>query len=75
VLRNFDSSIADGINPNAELLIKKAGKVYGTAETGGVNQFGVVCELSPPSREDEQWDETTCWSFCPGSDGKEPLPA
>jgi hypothetical protein len=24
VLRNFDSSIADGTNPNAELLIEKA---------------------------------------------------
>jgi len=72
VLWNFDPSIGDGANPNAELLADKAGNLYGTAETGGVNQFGIVFELSPPSRGQEQWTESILWSFGARSDGRAP---
>jgi uncharacterized repeat protein (TIGR03803 family) len=72
VLWNFDPSIGDGANPNAELLTDKAGNLYGTAETGGVNQFGIVFELSPPTRGQAQWTEATLWSFGAGSDGRAP---
>jgi hypothetical protein len=36
----------DGEFPEAALLIDKSGKLYGTTSSGGVDNMGVVFELS-----------------------------
>jgi uncharacterized repeat protein (TIGR03803 family) len=44
VLHSFNG--ADGVNPDAPLVMDTAGNLYGTTSAGGANGFGVVFETS-----------------------------
>ena len=37
----------DGYNPEAGLVIDKAGNLYGTTNTGGAYGYGTVFEVTP----------------------------
>ena len=62
---------ADGANPfYADVIFDSVGNLYGTAETGGANGYGVVFELSPVGAG---WTETVLYSFAGGGDGGNPV--
>ena len=65
---------ADGAYPNyANVILDRAGNLYGTAQFGGTGigsaGYGVVFELSPVGTS---WKETVLYSFTGGSDGSYP---
>jgi uncharacterized repeat protein (TIGR03803 family) len=57
------TSCTDGSSPAADLIIDKAGHLYGTTLDGGLNNEGVVFELTP-NAAGTQWTETVLHSFC-----------
>ena len=73
ILYSFSRSSAGG-TPNGNLVIDRAGNLYGTTYEGGdfqcySNGCGVVFELSPTSNG---WVETVLHAFHGGSDGEQP---
>jgi uncharacterized repeat protein (TIGR03803 family) len=58
VLHTFTDG-ADGANPSAGLVLH-SGNLYGTAQAGGADGFGVVFELKPSS---SGWSETVLHTF------------
>lgn len=81
VLWSF-GAIGDGWNPEAALIADSKGNLYGTTYVGGANcqptpplndsGCGIVFELSPPSGQQTQWNETVLRSFGAGADGSFP---
>jgi len=71
VLYSFTGS-GDAAFPSSDLIMDKAGNLYGTTLVGGVNDLGAVYQLSPPSTEGGTWTETVIFSFS-GSDGTLPF--
>jgi uncharacterized repeat protein (TIGR03803 family) len=62
---NFPS-FDDGVGPaNGYLVLDAKGNLYGTTAFGGLNGYGTVFELSPPS-SGETWDETVLYYFQAG---------
>jgi uncharacterized repeat protein (TIGR03803 family) len=59
VLHGFSSN--DGAEPNGGLVIDQRGNVYGTTLFGGINQLGIVFELSPG--ENGIWTEKVIHQF------------
>jgi uncharacterized repeat protein (TIGR03803 family) len=70
VIHRFNYS--DGASPTAPLVFDQEGNLYGTAETGGENNGGVVFELSPS--KSGGWSEKVLHTFTGGDDGEFPLP-
>jgi uncharacterized repeat protein (TIGR03803 family) len=64
---NFKVNGKDGYGPWSNLIIDKAGNLYGTTEAGGVHGDGTVFELSPTSSGG--WTEKVLHSFN-GTDGQ-----
>ncbi|HEY3778571.1 MAG TPA: choice-of-anchor tandem repeat GloVer-containing protein [Rhizomicrobium sp.] len=64
VIHDFDGT--DGNQPIAGLILDGAGNLYGTAETGGVNNDGVIFKMSPNGTE------TVLYSFTGSADGAYP---
>lgn len=58
VLHTFQWS--DGAYPYAGVVFESAGNIYGTAESGGANDSGVLYELTPSG---SGWTETVVHSF------------
>ena len=56
-----ESKCADGSQPVAGLLRDDAGNLYGTTEVGGMDDGGVVFELSPNG---DQWSYQVLHTFC-----------
>jgi hypothetical protein len=66
ILHNFGNG-GDGQHPAAPLVVDPSGVLYGTTETGGVNDCspdfganlfcGTVFQLTPPSAPNLKWDE------------------
>jgi uncharacterized repeat protein (TIGR03803 family) len=66
ILHNFGTTSSDGDQLVAGVIIDAAGNLYGTAQQGGVDQNGIVYELSPSAGG---WLETILYSFTGKSDG------
>jgi len=68
LLHSFGNG-ADGLSPRANLIVDRAGNLYGTTIKGGDNNFGTIFQLSPASGG--HWTEQVLYSFDPfnGSDG------
>jgi uncharacterized repeat protein (TIGR03803 family) len=59
---------SDGSGPSGGLIRDRAGNLYGTTQTGGTYNKGVVFKLDPTGKE------TVLYSFTGGTDGSEPPP-
>lgn len=70
VLYSFQGG-ADGAHPSAALIMDGAGNLYGTAESGGSGNGGVVFELV----KGNGYAETVLYSFQSGTDPTFPLGA
>jgi uncharacterized repeat protein (TIGR03803 family) len=71
VLHRFCSgTCGDGANPLDSLILDRTGKLYGTAEFGGVGGGGVVFQLTPNANG--SWREKVLHSFG-GRDGYAPI--
>src|ERR1051326_994915 len=62
----YSFSGPDGSTPVADLVMDKAGNLYGTTQWGGSQGFGTVFELSPG--QGGTWTENVLYSFC-GNNG------
>ncbi len=71
VLHTFTGGFLDGFGPSGGLAIDANGNLYGTTESGGSGDLGVVFELSPVGNG--QWTEKILYNFTGQSDGGEPL--
>ena len=60
-----------GLDPLSNLVMDKAGNLYGTTFVGGTNNSGVVFELSPDGAGG--WGESVLYSFTGGADGGDPV--
>jgi uncharacterized repeat protein (TIGR03803 family) len=71
VLHSFGITNDDGTLPGGGLIFDGDGNLYGTTQTGGQNQAGIVFELSHVG---DSWSETILYAFGDFSgDGSEPL--
>lgn len=72
ILYNFcsdygDDNCLDGEQPEAGLVLDRAGNLYGTTFIGGTTEIGeggTVFELSPPQLPGGSWIFTTLYNFC-----------
>lgn len=65
----------DGTGPYAGLIMDKPGKLYGTTYVGGLNGYGTVFSLTPPSGTQMLWTDAILYDFCSQAkcaDGIEP---
>jgi len=69
VLYSFMGGNNDGEYPYSQLVLDRAGIIYGTTESGGPNSAGSVFELS---RSGGTWTETTLHFFTGNQDGSNP---
>jgi uncharacterized repeat protein (TIGR03803 family) len=61
---------SDGFGPDADLIFDGSGNLYGTTGGGGVNEGGVVFELTPAGGG--VWTESILYSFGSTGDGDGP---
>ena len=67
ILNNFVDY--EGFEPYGDLIFDRAGNLYGTTTSGGVNDTGTVFELT---RKAGQWIKHVLYSFNYGDDGAYP---
>jgi uncharacterized repeat protein (TIGR03803 family) len=71
VLKSFGLNLNNGSDLYSGFVLDSAGALYGTAESGGAHQSGVVYKLTPSSQG--AWTETVLYSFRGGKeDGSTP---
>jgi uncharacterized repeat protein (TIGR03803 family) len=63
VLYSF-GELPDGQVPVAPVAFDVLGNLYGTTDIGGLNGYGSVFELSPPSFPGSDWTESILYNFC-----------
>src|SRR5579872_2745975 len=62
VLWSFGIASNDGMNPVSTLISDSGGNLYGTTTYGGVNNAGIVFELTPQAGG--TWNENILYNFC-----------
>jgi uncharacterized repeat protein (TIGR03803 family) len=62
----FGEGQGDGCNPFGGLTIDSSGNLFGTTQNGGVDNEGIVFELTPSAGG---WTETVLWALTGGIDG------
>lgn len=71
----FTGSCPDGSTPQCDLVIDRSGNVYGSTFNGGLNNEGVLFELSPSPIPTGSWNYVVLYNFCSDGgclDGAEP---
>src|SRR5579871_1073104 len=53
----------DGVSPFAAPVVGPTGALYGTTAYGGIDGFGTIYALAPPSTTGGAWSETVIFSF------------
>jgi uncharacterized repeat protein (TIGR03803 family) len=71
VLHSFSNGL-DGANPTGALVFDSAGNLYGTVGSGGIDNHGIVFEMSPPA-SGGTWHFSILHSFTGGTDGRVPF--
>ncbi len=68
VLHSFNNAIADGWQPQGELIQGSDGNFYGMTEFGGLADAGTFFQITPDGAE------TVIWSFLTAAnDGENPI--
>jgi uncharacterized repeat protein (TIGR03803 family) len=67
LIKKFDFSSSDGVNPIGSLALSNNGKLYGMTEKGGTANLGVLFEYDPASNT-----YTKKSNFTGGTNGREP---
>jgi len=70
VLHSFNGS--DGTLPSEGVVIGPGGVLYGTTDSGGTSNYGVVFSLTPSTPSGDSCTERTLYNFAGGSDGAHP---
>jgi uncharacterized repeat protein (TIGR03803 family) len=65
-LHDFNGGAGDGFEPNANVTLDDFGNIYGTAQSGDINVYGVVFKLAPDGTQ------TILHAFAGGSEGWAP---
>jgi uncharacterized repeat protein (TIGR03803 family) len=73
VLHSFNYNGTEGYYPQAGVIIDAAGNLYGVTSEGGVDDNGLVFELSPNGSGG--WTYTKLHNFWGGGDGLNPQAA
>jgi uncharacterized repeat protein (TIGR03803 family) len=63
ILYAFQGGKLDGTNPIASLVFDATGNLYGTTNSDGQNNAGMIFKLSPPSSPGGAWTETVLYNF------------
>jgi uncharacterized repeat protein (TIGR03803 family) len=64
----------DGAQPSAgDLILDKAGNIYGTTTYGGASGNGTVYKLTAPRKRNAKWTESVVYAFGQGTDGANPV--
>jgi len=63
ILHKFTGYPHDGTNPQGSVIADKAGNLYGTTTSGGLNNQGVVFKLTKPAAGKTVWTETILYNF------------
>ena len=61
VLYSFTTSRKNGYFPQSSLLLDQSGNIYGTTHSGGIDNVGIIFELSPTGKKN--YKETVLESF------------
>src|SRR5262249_32576113 len=69
LFHSFHANGKDGYGPSSNLILDKAGNLFGITSDGGTNGSGTVFELTP--KADGRWTETVLHDFN-GRDGTYP---
>jgi uncharacterized repeat protein (TIGR03803 family) len=69
-LLDFDAT--NGSTPLASLILDAKGNIFGTSQLGGANSLGNVFRLTPPTRRQTAWTQTTLLEFN-DTDGVHPV--
>jgi uncharacterized repeat protein (TIGR03803 family) len=72
ILYSFTNYDTDGSFPMGTPVMDAKGNLYGTTYAGGVNDLGIIFELSPPAKQGGGWTRTTLHQFSGASDGAHP---
>jgi uncharacterized repeat protein (TIGR03803 family) len=75
VLYRF-AGASDGAFPGSDLIIDRAGNLYGTTNAGGIGcaiGCGTAFELMPPSGPGRAWKKIVLYAFQGGADGFGPV--
>jgi len=70
VLHNFGAGTNDGTVPQSELVFDGNGNLYGTTNTGGTHNVGVVFKMTPNGQGG--WTEIVLHNFGNAQDGARP---
>ncbi|MGI8841761.1 MAG: choice-of-anchor tandem repeat GloVer-containing protein [Caulobacteraceae bacterium] len=63
---------SDGSQPAGNLVADAAGNLFGVTINGGIDESGVIFELSPPPTQSDSWAEAVLYRFKDGADGANP---
>jgi uncharacterized repeat protein (TIGR03803 family) len=70
VIQNFSCGADSSCYPSGPLVFDKSGNLYGTAEQGGIENYGTIFQLVP--NPDDTWSQTVLHSFDFANDGEYP---
>jgi uncharacterized repeat protein (TIGR03803 family) len=73
MIYSFKGGTADGDGPSTGVILGHANNLYGTTANGGANGYGIVFQLTPPTKTVPHWTEKILHSFgAPTDDGQFP---
>ncbi len=70
IIQTFECTASTGCGPTGALTFDQSGNLYGSAQGGGIYNYGAVFEMSP--NPDGTWGQTLLYSFDFHKNGESP---